>query len=53
MDATPIMDYLSRPEKQAFGALGSVSLLRVFARSMGRQFIKGLSVGRSLFPEPG
>lgn len=52
MDATPILDYLRRPEKQSFGALGPVSLLRVFAHSMGRQFIKGLSVGRSLFPEP-
>lgn len=53
MDAAPILNYLRRTEKQSFGAFGPVSLLRVFAHSLGRRFIKGLSLGRSLFPEPG
>jgi REP element-mobilizing transposase RayT len=53
MDAAPILDYLRRTDKQSFGALGPVSLLREFAHSMGRRFIKGVSFGRSLFPEPG
>jgi REP element-mobilizing transposase RayT len=53
MDATPVLDYLSQTEKQSFGPLGPVSLLRKFAHSKGRKFIKGLCLGRSLCPEPG
>jgi REP element-mobilizing transposase RayT len=53
MAAAPVLDYLSQTEKQSFGPLGPVSLLRGFAHSMGRKFIKGLSLGRSLCPEPG
>ena len=52
IDAAPILDYLRRVEKPSFGPLGPVSLLRVFAHSMGRRFVKGLSLGQSLFPEP-
>jgi REP element-mobilizing transposase RayT len=53
MDAAPILDYLRQTEKHSFGALGPASLLREFAHSLGRRFIKGVSFGRSLFPEPG
>ena len=53
MDAAPVMDYLSRTGKQSFGPLGPVSLLRVLGHSLGRMFFKGLSLGRSLCPEPG
>jgi len=52
MDAEPVFNYLSRTEKQPFGALGPVSKLRAFAHSMGRRYIKGLSQGRRLCPEP-
>ena len=34
-------------------ALGPVSMLRAFAHSVGRRFIKGLEEGRRLCPEPG
>ncbi len=51
MDAAPVLDYLSRTEKQPFGALGPVSKLRAFAHSIGQQFVKGLAVGRRLCPE--
>jgi len=53
MNAAPVLDYLRRTEKQSFGALGPVSLLRAFAHSVGRRFVKGQSVGRTLCPEPG
>ena len=52
MDAAPVLDYLSRIEKQPFRALGPVSLLRAFAHSVGQRFVKGLAVGRRLCPEP-
>ena len=52
MDAAPVLDYLSRMEKQPFRALGPVSLLRAFAHSVGQRFVKGLAVGRRLCPEP-
>ena len=51
MNAAPVLDYLSRTEKQPFGALGPVSMLRAFAHSVGRCFIKGLAQGRMLCPE--
>ncbi len=52
MDAAPVLDYLSRTEKQPFGVLGPVSLLRAFANSVGQCFVKGLDIGRKLCPEP-
>jgi REP element-mobilizing transposase RayT len=51
MDAVPVLDYLSRAEKQPFGALGPVSKLRAFANSVGQCFVKGLDMGRKLCPE--
>jgi len=51
MDAAPVLDYLSRTEKQAYGALGPVSMLRAFAHSIGQRFVKGQAVGRRLCPE--
>ncbi len=51
MNAAPVLDYLSHTEKQPFGALGPVSMLRAFAHSVGRCFIKGLAQGRRLCPE--
>jgi len=51
MDATPVLKYLSKMEKQSFGVLGPVSLLRAFAHSVGQHFVKGQSIGRALCPE--
>ena len=51
MDAAPVLNYLSRTEKQSITALGPVSLLRAFAHSVGQHFVKGQSIGRALCPE--
>ncbi len=51
MDAAPVLDYLSRKEKQSYGALGPVSMLRAITRSIGQRFVKGQAVGRRLCPE--
>jgi len=51
MDATPLVDYLSKSEKLSFGALGPVNKLRVFAKSVGRCFINGHVLGDKLCPE--
>ncbi len=51
MDASPVLDYLSRDELPSFGALGPVSMLKAFARSVGRKFVKGHAFGSRLCPE--
>jgi len=51
MDASPVLSYLGKADQAMFGALGPVSMLRSFARSVGRSFIKGQSIGKQLCPE--
>lgn len=51
MDAAPVLDYLAKGGLSSFGALGPVSLLRAFAKSIGRKFIKGHALGDGLWPE--
>jgi hypothetical protein len=51
MDAAPVLDYLARDDLPGFGAMGPVSMLRVFAKSVGRKSIKGHAFGRRLCPE--
>ena len=51
MDAAPVLDYLSRDDLPGFGALGPVSMLRAFASSVGRKFIKGHAFANKLCPE--
>ena len=51
MEASPVLGYLARDNLPSFGALGPVSRLKVFARSVGRKFIKGHAFGQSLCPE--
>jgi hypothetical protein len=51
MDASPVLDYLSRSDRPTFRALGPVSRLRDFARSVGQSFIKGHVLGDKLCPE--
>jgi hypothetical protein len=51
MDAAPVLDYLANDDLPSFGALGPVSMLRTFARSVGRCFVKGHQIGNQLCPE--
>ena len=51
MDAAPVLSYLSKTDQAVFGAVGPVSMLRAFALSVGRSFIKGQSLGKRLCPE--
>jgi putative transposase len=51
MDAAPVLNYLRKADQPTFSALGPVSMLRAFASSVGRSFIKGQSLGKRLFPE--
>jgi len=51
MDKAPVLDYLSRADQPTFGAVGPVSMLKAFAISVGRSFIKGHSLGKRLCPE--
>ena len=49
VDLNPIR--AARDNLPSFGALGPVSMLKVFAKSVGRKFIKGHAFGQSLCPE--
>ncbi len=51
MDAAPVLDYLAKDDLASFGAIGPVSLLKAFARSIGQKFIKGHAFGGRLCPE--
>jgi len=51
MEASPVLDYLSKDDIPSFGALGPVSMLKAFAKSVGRRFIKGHAFGDRLCPE--
>ena len=51
MDASPVLDYLAKDAIPSFGALGPISMLRTFAKSVGRSFIKGHAIGNRLCPE--
>ena len=51
MDAAPVLDYLAKDDLPSFSALGPVSMLKAFARSVGQSFIKGHAFGNRLCPE--
>ncbi len=51
MQSSPVLAYLKHTEKLTPVAMGAVSALQRFAHSMGRRFVKGLSLGKSLCPE--
>ena len=51
MDAAPVLNYLAKDDLPSLGALGPVYKLRVFAKSVGRKFIKGHVIGNRLCPE--
>ena len=46
-----LSDYLAKDAIPSFGALGPISMLRTFAKSVGRSFIKGHAIGNRLCPE--
>jgi len=47
-EPAPVLDYLARDDLLGFGALGPVSMLRAFANSVGRKFIKGHAFAKRL-----
>ena len=51
MGASPVLDYLAKDDIPSFGALGPVSMLKAFAKSVGRKYIKGHAFGNRLCPE--
>jgi REP element-mobilizing transposase RayT len=51
MDAAPVLGYLAKDDLASFGALGPVSKLKDFAKSVGRKFVKGHVFGNRLCPE--
>jgi hypothetical protein len=51
MDAAPVLDYFTKDDLPSPCALGPISMLRVFAKSVGRKFIKGHALGNRLCPE--
>lgn len=51
MDASPVLNYLAKDDLPGFGALGPVSRLKAFAKSIGLKCIKGHAYGNQLCPE--
>jgi len=51
MKTTPVLNYLRKADQPVFAAIGPVTMLRAFAKSVGRSFIKGQAFGNDLFPE--
>ncbi len=51
MDAAPVLNYLSKEDLHSLGALGPVNMLRAFAKSVGRKFVKGHVIGNRLCPQ--
>lgn len=51
MNAAPVLDYLAWDSIPSSGALGAVSMLKAFAQSVGRKFVKGHAFGNRLFSE--
>ena len=48
-----LLKYLACKQDQPVNALGPASRLREMANSMGMKFLRGVSLGQQLFPEPG
>jgi REP element-mobilizing transposase RayT len=51
MNASPVLKYLAKDDLPSSGALGPISMLRAFASSVGRKFVKGHALGARLCPE--
>jgi REP element-mobilizing transposase RayT len=53
LPATPVLEYVCEKQRFPVSALGSARSLRAFAKGMGMKFIKGISLGKRICPEPG
>jgi hypothetical protein len=51
MNATPVLNYLAKDDSPSPSAIGPIGMLRAFAESVGRKFIKGHVLGSRLCPE--
>lgn len=51
MNASPVLKYLAKDDLPSPAAIGPVSMLRAFAASIGRKFVKGHVLGKRLCPE--
>ena len=51
MEAAPVLAYLAKDDLPSPSAIGPIGMLRVFAESVGRKFIKGHVLGNRLCPE--
>jgi len=51
MNAAPVLNYLAKDDIPSLNALGPVSMLKAFAKSVGRKFVKGHALGSRLCPE--
>ena len=51
MNASQVLKYLAKDDLPSSGVLGPVSMLRAFATSVGRKFVKGHVLGDRLCPE--
>jgi REP element-mobilizing transposase RayT len=51
MNAAPVLSYLAKNDSPSPSAIGPIGMLRAFATSVDRKFIKGHQLGSSLCPE--
>jgi hypothetical protein len=51
MNAAPVLNYLAKDDLPSPSAIGPIGMLRAFAESVGRKFIKGHVLGGELCPE--
>jgi REP element-mobilizing transposase RayT len=51
MNAAPVLNYLAKDDSPSPSAIGPIGMLRAFAESVGRKFIKGHVLGSRLCPE--
>ena len=53
MDQEPLIKYLANKQQEPVNALGPASRLKDMAASLGMKFLRGVSLGKQLYPEPG
>lgn len=53
MAPEPLIKYLANRQQQPVNALGPASRLKELAASLGMKFLRGMSLGKQLYPEPG
>jgi hypothetical protein len=53
MQPDALLDYIRCKPERWYSALGPTDRLRLLAHSVGLKFIKGVSLGQRLCPEPG